>query len=65
LIHKNEHIYGLRKQETEGLDRPIGFVPMLLMESIGKISDEFIEWKEAAFFYAEAFSVEMVRNSRL
>jgi hypothetical protein len=56
----------LRKQEVvEGLDRPIGVVPMLLTGLIKKASDAFIEWKEAAFFRAEASLVEMVRNSRL
>jgi hypothetical protein len=56
----------LRKQEVvEGLDRPIGVMPMLLTGPIKKASDAFIEWKEAAFFRAEASLVEMVRNSRL
>jgi len=40
LIPKNEHIYGLRKQEVvERLNRPIGVMPMLLMESIGEASN--------------------------
>jgi hypothetical protein len=40
-------------------------MPMLLTGPIKKASDEFIEWKEAAFFCAEASSMEMVRNSHL
>jgi hypothetical protein len=56
----------LRKQEVvEGLDRPIGVMPMLLTGSIKKTSDVFIEWKETAFFRAEASLVEVVRNSHL
>jgi hypothetical protein len=40
LIPKNEHIYGLGKQEVvEGLDHPIGVVLMLFTESIEKTSD--------------------------
>jgi hypothetical protein len=38
---------------------------MLLTEPIQKASDAGIEWKETAFFRAEASLVEMVRNSRL
>jgi hypothetical protein len=47
------------------LDRPIGVVPMLLTGPIKKASDAFIEWKEIAFFCAEASLMEMVRNSHL
>jgi hypothetical protein len=38
---------------------------MLLTKSIGKTSDAGIEWKVIAFFYAEASSMEMARNSLL
>jgi hypothetical protein len=56
----------LRKQEVvEGLDRPIGVMPMLLTGPIQKASDAFIEWKKTTFFRAEASSMEMVRNSHL
>jgi hypothetical protein len=49
----------LRKQEVvEGLNRPIGVMPMLLTEPIKKTSDAFIEWKETSFFRAEASSGE-------
>jgi hypothetical protein len=66
LIPKNEHIYGLRKQEVvKGVDRLIGVIPMLLTGPIKKTSDAFIEWKEITFFCAEASSMEMVRNSHL
>ncbi|KYD09821.1 hypothetical protein B4119_2669 [Parageobacillus caldoxylosilyticus] len=37
----------------------------MLTESLGKTSDEAIERKETSFFYAEASSMEMARNSRL
>jgi hypothetical protein len=40
-------------------------MPMLLTGPIQKASDAFIEWKEAAFFRAEASLMEMVRNSHL
>jgi hypothetical protein len=40
-------------------------MPMLLTGPIKKASDAFIEWKETAFFCAEASSIEMVRNSYL
>jgi hypothetical protein len=40
-------------------------MPMLLTGPIKKASDAFIEWKEVAFFCAEASSMEMVRNSHL
>jgi hypothetical protein len=56
----------LRKQEVvEGLDCPIGAMPMLHTGPIKKASDAFIEWKETAFFRAEASLVEMVRNFHL
>jgi hypothetical protein len=48
-----------------GWTRPTGEMPMLLTEPIKKASDEFIEWKESTFFYAEASSMELVRNSQL
>jgi hypothetical protein len=38
---------------------------MLFTGPIKKASDEFIEWKETAFFRAEASLVEVVRNSHL
>jgi hypothetical protein len=40
-------------------------MPMLLTGPIKKTSDTFIEWKENAFFCAEASLVEMARNSQL
>jgi hypothetical protein len=40
-------------------------MPMLLTGPIKKASDAFIEWKETAFFRAEASLVGMVRNSQL
>jgi hypothetical protein len=40
-------------------------MPMLLTGPIKKASDAFIEWKETTFFYTEASSMEMVRNSHL
>jgi hypothetical protein len=38
---------------------------MLLTGPIKEASDEFIEWKETAFFCAEASLVKVVRNSHL
>jgi hypothetical protein len=65
-IQEIECCCGLRTQEVvEGLNRPIGVMPMLLTESTEKASDAGIKWKEAAFFYAEASLMEMARNPRL